>query len=130
MPDTPLTAPTVDINESDGTKLKIRISEFTDAMDGSADILSYEIQIDDGNNGPFRTVLGGDTYTLDAEVTVTDGIIKGKTYRLRYRAINIIGAGLWSGIRYVVASTYPKAPHKPIYTFVDNTKIDLLLSET
>lgn len=31
---------------------------------------------------------------------------------------------------YVVASTFPKAPPKPIYTFVDNTKLDLLLTQT
>jgi hypothetical protein len=71
-----------------------------------------------------------ESYTLDSEVTITDNIIKGKQYRLRYRAINLIGNGPWSEITYVVASTFPKAPKKPVYTFVDNTHVDLILTET
>lgn len=110
--------------------MKILISEFTAAMDGGADIISYEIQIDDGLNGPFRTVLGGDGYTLDTQILVTSDIIKGRQYRLRYRAINVIGSGPWSDLKYVIASTYPKAPPQPQYVFVDNTRVDLILSET
>lgn len=29
-----------------------------------------------------------------------------------------------------MASTFPKAPPKPLYTYVDNTKVDLLFTET
>lgn len=130
VPDKPTSAPTVDLNESDGTKIKISIDEFTTLMNGGADILSYEIQMDDGNNGPYRTVLGGETYTLDSEILITEGIIKGRTYRLRYRATNIIGYGDFSDVAYVVASTNPKAPPKPQYIYVDQTKVDLILSET
>ncbi len=131
IPDKPPTKPVLDVSQSDGEKLKVSIGEFVTAQNGGADIVSYEIQIDDGNNGPFTTVVGGpESYTLDSEVLITDGIIKGKQYRLRYRAINLIGNGLWSDMTYVVASTYPKAPPKPVYTFVDNTKLDLILTET
>jgi hypothetical protein len=131
IPDKPPTTPVLDVSQSDGEKLKVTIGEFLTAQNGGADIVSYEIQIDDGNNGPFTTVLGGiDSYTLDSEVTITQGIVKGKQYRLRYRAINLIGTGPWSDMTYVVASTFPKAPPKPVYTFVDNTKLDLLLTET
>jgi len=49
---------------------------------------------------------------------------------LRYRAINLIGPGPWSDITYVVASTYPRAPPQPRYTYVDHTKIDLVFSDT
>lgn len=46
-------------------------------------------------------------------MTVTKGIVKGRTFRVRYRAINSIGAGPWSDIAYIPASTVPKAPPKP-----------------
>ena len=76
-------------------------------MDGGTEVIGYDIQLDDGNNGAFSYVLGGDDQTLDREVLVTAGIIKGLTYRARYRAINSIGAGLWSDISYITASTVP-----------------------
>jgi len=119
------------VTQSDGNKLKILIDEFLESQSGGADIISYEIQIDDGLNGAFNTVLGGqEGYTLDSEITITQNIVKGRQYRLRYRAINLIGEGPWSDLAYVVASTFPKAPPKPMYTYVDNTKIDLLFTET
>lgn len=131
FPDKPLNAPQVDVTQSDGGKLKIYIDEFLASMSGGADIISYEIQIDDGVNGAFYTILGGEeAYTLDSEITVTSSIVKGRQYRLRYRAINLIGNGPWSDLAYVTASTFPKAPPKPIYTYVDNTKLDLLFTES
>lgn len=99
-------------------------------MNGGTEIIGYQIQLDDGNNGPFTTVLGQSDNTLDTEVTVSSGIVKGKTYRARYRAINSIGPGPWSPIAYIAASTVPKAPPMPIVTEVDNTKVVLSLSET
>lgn len=74
-------------------------------MDGGTDILGYEMQIDDGNNGDFRFVLSEKDRSFDTKVTVTDGIVKGKTYRVIYRAFNSIGAGDWSDIAYIVAAT-------------------------
>jgi hypothetical protein len=131
VPDKPANAPHLDVTQSDGGKLQIYIDELLDAESGGADIISYEIQIDDGLNGAFYTVLGGEEgYTLDSEITITKNIVKGRQYRLRYRAINLIGNGPWSDLAYVVASTFPKVPPKPLYTYVDNTKLDLLFTET
>ena len=42
----------------------------------------------------------------------------------------MIGAGSWSALGYVVAATFPGAPPTPLYTFVDNTRLDILLFET
>ena len=50
---------------------------------------------------------------MDTEVIINDGIVKGKTYRIRYRAINSIGAGEWSDIAYIPAATVPLAPPRP-----------------
>ena len=59
VPDKPSSSPHLDVTQSDGEKLKIYIDEFLDSQNGGADIISYEIQIDDGLNGAFYTVLGG-----------------------------------------------------------------------
>jgi hypothetical protein len=52
------------------------------------------------------------------------------TYRLQYRAINLIGNSDWSDIAYITAATVPDAPNAPAYTTADSTQIILSLSET
>jgi hypothetical protein len=59
-----------------------------------------------------------------------DGIVKGLTYRVRYRAINDVGEGPWSDVAYVRAATLPMAPPSPIAATFDATGIDLVLSRT
>ena len=83
------------------------IDELPTSDNGGTDIIGYQIQIDDGNNGNYRFVLGGIEDTLDTEVVITEGITKGKTYRVRYRAINSIGPGPWSDVEYIIAATVP-----------------------
>lgn len=58
VPDKPITSPTLDSSESTATSLKILIDEFTTTMNGGTDIIGYQIQIDDGYNGAYTTVLG------------------------------------------------------------------------
>jgi hypothetical protein len=71
------------------------------------------MQIDDGNNGDFTSIIGGSDNSLDTIVLVTNGIVKGKIYRVKYRAINSIGAGAFSAISYIPAATVPIQPPSP-----------------
>jgi len=64
--------------------------------------------------------LGDSENTLDTEVLVTTGIVKGRIYRVRYRAVNSIGPGPWSAVNYIAAATVPKAPPQPNVQSVDN----------
>jgi hypothetical protein len=67
--------PSYDATESSGEALYIEVTELATSENGGTDIVSYEIQIDDGNTGDFVTVQGGDEgYTLETTVTITDGI--------------------------------------------------------
>ena len=91
----------------------LTITEFTTTQNGGTDVLGYQVQIDDGNNGPYKTVLGGSENTLDTQVSVTSGIVKGLVYRVRYRAVNSIGPGDWSDVSYIPAATVPVAPTQP-----------------
>jgi hypothetical protein len=91
------------------------------------------MQVDDGNNGPFRYVLGGDRKadSLATSVLLTaakDGLVRGLTYRVRYRAVNQIGAGEWSDIAYIRAVMLPHAPPSPRATHFDATSIVLELT--
>ena len=59
-----------------------------------------------------------------------DGLEKGLTYRVRYRAVNEIGEGPWSDVTRVRAATLPQAPPSPKVTAADETKITLNLLPT
>lgn len=112
-------------------------SETTDAMivvtataltteNGGSSITGYEFQVDDGSYGDYTTIQGGsDSRTLSLKASITYGIIKGKTYRVRYRGINSVGEGVWSDPVEVTASTVPGQPATPIVTSADNTVISL-----
>lgn len=63
-------------------------------------------------------------------MTVSDSITQGITYRVRYRAINLIGQSGWSDVAYITAATAPTAPQIPELTSADNSDIVLSLSET
>jgi hypothetical protein len=56
---------------------------------------------------------------------VTKGIVKGKTYTFRYRAINMVGAGAWSDYTPVVAAGIPTAPPSPTYVSSTDSTITL-----
>jgi hypothetical protein len=97
---------------------------------GGSEIVGYDMQIDNGHNGDYRFVLGGDrsANTLETSVFLTaanNGIEAGLTYRIRYRAINAIGEGPWSDVAYIRAALLPLAPASPIVTSFDGTSIDL-----
>ena len=55
--------------------------------------------MDDGNSGPFKIVMVNDAHNqyylnLDTEV-----LVRNLTQGLTYRAVNQIGAGIWSILR-------------------------------
>lgn len=78
--------------------------------DGSSEILSYSLEIDDGTGGDFTPVVGYLSDYLKHEFTITSNIVKGTLYRLRYRARNKIGWGEYSPIDYVRAANIATAP--------------------
>jgi len=120
---------------ADAQQISLTLPVLDGADTGGAPIVGYDMQIDDGKSGAFRYVLGGNRSenTLATSVFLTaesDGVEKGLTYRVRYRAINEIGEGPWSDISYVRAATLPAAPASPAVTFFDDTRIDLALATT
>ena len=116
-------------------EIELTLPVLTTAEAGGSEVVGYDMQIDDGHNGEFRFVLGGDrsANTLATSVLLTaagDGIEAGLTYRVRYRAINVIGEGPWSDIAHIRAALLPSAPASPVVTYFDATRIDLALSPT
>jgi len=73
-------------------------------------------------NGVFSSI-----FTLNPIFTITSGIYRGDTYRLRYRAVNFNGWSNFSGIAYIQAATAPSIPPAPVYVSSTATSITLLI---
>ena len=58
-------------------------------------------------------------------MTITDSISRGLIYRVRYRAQNFNGWGLYSEIGYILAAQAPSVPPAPVYLGSTATTINL-----
>jgi titin len=120
LPDAPVNEPYSDASVTDTTQIKITIDTFDSTNNGGSSILNYEIQYDDGDNGEYTSV-----YTLSPSITISTGIERSNTYRVRYRAQNYNGWGDYSDVGYITAATVPSIPDAPIYVSSSSTAIDL-----
>ena len=73
-----------------------------------AAIRSYEVQVDDGLGGPFASIQGGLAPSLLLAAKLNTGVVAGRYYRVRYRALNAIGPGPFSPTAYVLAAGPPE----------------------
>jgi hypothetical protein len=96
---------------------------------GGSDILSYEIQMDDGQGGDFYSLAGNETAgkTLATTFTIRQDIQDGGLYRFRYRARNVNGWSSFSAIAYIRAATVPARPSSPTLDLVDSTSISVTI---
>ena len=121
-------APTIKPSEGSNTNAdQVEISISIVSETNGADIISYHVQIDDGDGGDFVTVSGLTSNVLDVTRLVTSGIVTGRLYRSRYRARNIIGFSEYSPIGYIEASQEPDQPNAPTVTISGS---DVIISWT
>lgn len=106
---------------TDSSKIRVTFGSPLPSSGGSS-ILSYNVEIDDGYSGPFRSIIGKDSNSLLTTVTISDNILKGKTYRVRYQAKNAIGWGEYSSEETILAASRPSIPSKPTFNkFLSST---------
>lgn len=80
--------------------------------------------MDDGLGGPYTSQVGLTSPFLLTKF-YTQSVVKGRTYRFRYRALNVNGWGFFSPELYVLAASSPIAPPAPLLTFVSSTTVSL-----
>ena len=86
-------------------------------------LLQYQLEVDDGLQGPLKVYYTGLNLTVDVSTTI------GRTYRFRYRVANILGWSEFSDLTYILSSYVPTKPRdKPSLVSVDQSQITLLLS--
>jgi hypothetical protein len=114
VPDMPVDVPVSDLSVTSDRVIKVTYANPAPGNEGSP-ILSYELQMDDGLAGPFTSLVGFSTYSLQTSFIATHGVVKGREHRFRYRALNMIGWGAFSAESYVLAATVPAAPPQPTF---------------
>jgi hypothetical protein len=122
LPSKPSTVPVSIPSGTNQYQLTAQIVPFDGTNNGGSPILNYEIQYDDGNRGPYKSII-----TLSPTVTITREIKRGLQYRLRYRAQNFNGWGEFSEIGYIKSATTPSRPPAPIFISSSDTEITILI---
>ncbi len=74
IPDTPTTGPTSDVTFTDNTRIRVVFGPQPVSENGGSDILSYELQMDNGKNGEFRSLIGHDKNSLETVFVISEGI--------------------------------------------------------
>lgn len=129
VPDTPLSAPSSNAAVTDTSQIAVSYGALTAAQNGGSDVLSYELQVDDGRGGDFRSLLGNETSgdSLETFYVLGEGITGGGLYRFRYRARNVNGWSIFSPVAYLRAADAPGRPAAPILVSVDATAFTVRL---
>jgi hypothetical protein len=130
VPDAPVNGPLSDASITNKARIKVDWEEIT--SNGGSEILSYQVEVDDGAGGDFHRLTGvektDDHHYLKLSFTVYDGIVKGVTYRFRYRSLNNVGWSDYSPISFIRAASIPNKPPAPQLDAVTSSSITLSLS--
>lgn len=120
-PDSPTTAPVNDPTVTSASVIKVTYG-IPAPDNGNSPILSFALEMDDGLGGEFKKLVGFTSNSLLTTYTISNGIVKGREYRLRYRVRNAIGYSGYSPIAIVLAASPPSVPPKPVFNgFATNT---------
>lgn len=85
--------------------------------------------MDDGFGGPYVTKVGVNSPYMMSTFT-TLNIVRGRTYRFRYRVRNCVGWGPFSPELFALAASVPAAPPSPTKVSVSASAITLQLYPT
>lgn len=125
IPGTPTPKPQSDSEYTNTEQIKITF-ENTNTDIGGADLLESCLEMDDGLGGDYVEVYCTSHYTYYLE----EDVVRGRTYRFRYRVRNAAGWSDYSETAYIKPSSAPEAPPQPIFVDGSDTTIELALQET
>lgn len=115
----------VTLLERDNNHLKVDMPLVNDHVL----IISYELQIDDGFGNNYQSIAGYDTKTMQTTYTINN-LEESRTYRLRYRVLNLVGWSQYSPVFYALVATVPVAPPTPVLVSATDSQISLQFGES
>ena len=93
-------------------------------VNANSEIISYELQIDNGLLGDFLSLGGLKEITMQTEYEIRD-LVLGRSYRLRYRVLNYVGWSAFSPTLFALVAVVPSAPAKPDLVAATSSSITL-----
>lgn len=129
LPPTPTNAPTSIVSITSSSLVAISVDVVAIDTSTVPALLSYIIEIDDGNGGDIFAVSGDVADSLSTTAYYPKAV-QGRVYRVRYRLRNAIGLGDYSPMGYLRAADVPDAPPAPIVTSVSASQVTLALMPT
>jgi hypothetical protein len=93
-------------------------------------IISYELQMDDGFSGDYVSLIGYSTNSLLKTFLITDGLIKGRHHRFKYRAKNNVGWGPFSDPVSIIAANVPQPPERPYFSSYENDQLSIMIPQS
>lgn len=105
--------------------MTITLTELVTSDTGNSDVLAYSLEIDDGEAGDFEQY--GDKSML---VEIVVPVLRGRIYRLRYRAYNSVGWGDYSDVLSALTAQPPERPLAPTYVSSTGSSITLAFEES
>ena len=129
VPSKPTDLPVNDTTVTSDNKIKVTFASPPPAANGSP-ILSYELQMDDGINGDFTSLVGYSSFSLLTQYTVDENIIKGRHHRFKYRAFNSVGWGDFSEEIAILAAKIPSTPARPKFVQYNPDAITINIPES
>jgi hypothetical protein len=81
--------------------------------------------MDNGMGGDYVSLIGGKYDVLLTTMLVTEGIVKGREYRFKYRCKNVNGWGEFSDVTYIKAAVSPGTPRAPKLLSATDTTMTL-----
>ena len=92
----------IKVSSSD-TQIVVSYGSVLPSING-ADIISLELQMDDGMGGNYTSLTGFDSNNMATQYTASN-LVKGLQYNFRYRAKNINGWSDFSSSLLIIAAS-------------------------
>lgn len=129
VPAAPADGPASDAAITSRERIRVTWAASEGGDTGGSEILSYQLQMDDGDGGDFQELTGGEgVQYLKLSYTVSAGVAEGVTFRFRFRARNAVGWSDYSPITYIEAASTPGRPTAPRLAAAAATGVTLSLS--
>ena len=130
VPTAPSLSPQLVASDTNVTTITVTLPLIPDSNNGDSAIISYELEIDDGQGGNFSPAGGLSPLSLVTTYYISQDIKRGRTYRLRYRTLNGVGFSDYSHELYATAANVPIAPPSPQLVSATGSSITLEFFET